>query len=43
MLALLVVILFANAGITKWVNVSMNEGVEESWQDVVNADLMHNQ
>lgn len=43
MAALLVVILFANAGITKWVNTTMNEGIDESWQDVTKADLMNNQ
>lgn len=43
MVALLVVILFASAGITKWVNSAMNEGVDEDWQSLVASENEYNQ
>ncbi|MGI2328785.1 ABC transporter permease subunit [Planococcus sp. YIM B11945] len=43
MVALLVVILFGSAAITKWVNSTANEGIDESWQDIVAAQLENNQ
>ncbi|PSL40480.1 ABC-2 type transport system permease protein [Planomicrobium soli] len=43
MVFLLVLILFASAAITKYVNSTANEGIEESWQDVTAAQLEANQ
>ncbi|TWT02302.1 ABC transporter permease [Planomicrobium sp. CPCC 101079] len=43
MVFLLVVILFASAAITKYVNSTANEGIEESWQNVVAAQQEANQ
>lgn len=42
MVFLLVLILFASAAITKYVNSTANEGIEESWQDVTAAQLEAN-
>jgi ABC-2 type transport system permease protein len=43
MVALLILILFGSAAITKWVNSTANEGITESWQDNVAAGLENNQ
>ncbi|RNF39207.1 ABC transporter permease [Planococcus salinus] len=43
MMILLVIILFAGMGITKWVNTTMNEGIDERWEDRVTAELVNNQ
>lgn len=42
MVALLVVILFGSAGITKWINSTMNEGIDEDWQSVVASENEYN-
>ncbi|HSI67391.1 MAG TPA: ABC transporter permease [Planococcus sp. (in: firmicutes)] len=41
MIALLVVVLFASSAITNWVNSTMNENIDESWQDIQTAQLMN--
>lgn len=41
MVALLVIILFGTAAITNWVNSTMNENIDESWQDIQNAQIMN--
>ena len=43
MTALLVVILFASAAITNWMNSTMNENIDESWQEIQTAQLMNSQ
>lgn len=42
MAALLVVILFGSAGITKWINSTMNDGIDEDWQSVVASENEYN-
>lgn len=43
LVALLVFLLFANAGLTKWVNTTMNVEGDEQWQDTTAANMMQNQ
>lgn len=43
MAALLVVILFAGIGITKWVESTMNAGIDETWQDRMNAEIANSE
>ena len=39
MVVLLVFIVFAGLGITKWLNFTGNEGINESWQDITQAEI----
>lgn len=43
MVILLVIILFANAGITKWVNNAMPVENPETWQQIENNEILYNQ